>query len=184
MIEIKTLTRLPISDLHRLVVGYTSNDSYRANKVETPEKVEFTLELVPLEQPYKKRWPTLQEDIERYQSFVSEGFSLGAFEEQHMVGIALAEPRLWNRSMWIWEFHVEEAHRGKGIGLRLMNSLADKARSACFRVLVAETQNTNVPAIRFYRKAGFEVEGIDLSYYSNTDITDGEVAIFMKRKIL
>jgi len=62
--------------------------------------------------------------------------------------------------------------------------LADKARVAGFRVLVLETQNTNVPAIRFYRKAGFEVEGIDLSYYSNTDITDGEIAIFMKRKIL
>ena len=184
MVEIKSLTQLAISDFHRLVVGYTSDACYRAKKVDTPEKVEFSLELVPINPPYQKRWPILPEDLERYQRIVGEGFSLGAFKEQQMVGIALAEPHRWNGSLWVWEFHVEDAYRGKGIGLCLMNALADKARVAGFRVLVLETQNTNVPAIRFYRKAGFEVEGIDLSYYSNTDITDGEIAIFMKRKIL
>ena len=50
-------------------------------------------------------------------------------------------------------------------------------------LIVCETQNYNVPAIEFYRKVGFEIEGIDLSYYSNRDMTEGEVAIFMKRKL-
>ena len=45
------------------------------------------------------------------------------------------------------------------------------------------TQTTNVPAIDFYRKVGFEVDGIDLSYYGNNDVEAGEVALFMKRKL-
>ena len=64
-----------------------------------------------------------------------------------------------------------------------MEAMADKAKEAGMRVIVCETQNYNVPAIEFYRKVGFEIEGIDLSYYSNRDMTEGEVAIFMKRKL-
>jgi ribosomal protein S18 acetylase RimI-like enzyme len=48
---------------------------------------------------------------------------------------------------------------------------------------LVETQNTNLPAIRFYRAVGFEIEAVDLSYYTNHDTLDGEVAIFMKRKV-
>lgn len=65
-----------------------------------------------------------------------------------------------------------------------MEALADRARKADLRIMVCETQNTNVPAIEFYRKVSFEVEGIDLSYYSNNDVTNGEVAIFMKKKLI
>jgi ribosomal protein S18 acetylase RimI-like enzyme len=46
-----------------------------------------------------------------------------------------------------------------------------------------ETQNTNVPAIRFYRSLGFHLEGIDVSFYSNDDLTSGEVALFLKRRL-
>ena len=48
---------------------------------------------------------------------------------------------------------------------------------------MCETQTTNVPAIDFYRSVGFEVGGIDLSYYSNDDVQAGEVALFLKRKL-
>jgi ribosomal protein S18 acetylase RimI-like enzyme len=40
-----------------------------------------------------------------------------------------------------------------------------------------------VPGIRAYRRLGFEIEGIDLSYYTNHDLSQGEVAIFMKHYI-
>jgi ribosomal protein S18 acetylase RimI-like enzyme len=64
-----------------------------------------------------------------------------------------------------------------------MDSLAELAGQRGFRALVCETQNYNVPAIQFYRKLGFEIDGIDLSYYTNDDMTGGEVALFMKRKL-
>jgi ribosomal protein S18 acetylase RimI-like enzyme len=65
----------------------------------------------------------------------------------------------------------------------MLQALEQLARDAELRVIGLETQNTNVPAIDAYRRMGFEVEGIDLSFYTNTDTLDGEVAIFMKRML-
>ena len=65
-----------------------------------------------------------------------------------------------------------------------MEALAEKGRAIGLRTIVCETQNTNVPAIEFYRKVGFTVEGIDLSYYTNDDVLNGEVAVFMKRGLI
>jgi len=121
--------------------------------------------------------------VKAYEWVVQQGFSLGAYDGHQMVGIAIAEKVDWNRSLWVWEFGVAETHRRRGIGRRLMEALADEAKEAGLRIMVCETQNTNVPAIAFYRKVGFEIEGIDLSYYSNSDMTEGEVAIFVKRKL-
>jgi ribosomal protein S18 acetylase RimI-like enzyme len=64
-----------------------------------------------------------------------------------------------------------------------MNAMLEQAREKEFRVVVCETQNTNVPAIRFYRKLGFEIDGIDLTYYPEEEIKVGEVAIFMKHHL-
>jgi ribosomal protein S18 acetylase RimI-like enzyme len=64
-----------------------------------------------------------------------------------------------------------------------MECVAQKAERARFRTIVCETQNTNVIAIKVYRKLGFSLEGIDISYYSNHDYPDGEIAVFMKRRL-
>lgn len=183
MAEIRPLSHLTEQDYQRLVSGYTSMARYAVEKSETPEKTLLTLELHTLEQPYHKRWEYIPDELIRYNSYLQEGFSSGAFDGSRLVGFALAEPHWWNHTLWVWEFHVEESQRGTGIGRQLMNSVAEQARSAGLRALVCETQNTNVPAIMFYRKVGFEIEGLDLSYYTNHDIVDGEIAIFMKRKL-
>jgi streptothricin acetyltransferase len=39
-------------------------------------------------------------------------------------------------------------------------------------------------AMRFYRAVGFAVEGVDVSYYSNEDYPDGEIAVFMKLRVV
>ena len=65
------------------------------------------------------------------------------------------------------EFHVAETHRRQGIGRQMMEELVERGRASGLRIVVCETQNTNVPAIHFYRRVGFNIEGIDLSYYSN-----------------
>jgi ribosomal protein S18 acetylase RimI-like enzyme len=57
---------------------------------------------------------------------------------------------------------VDEKHRMVGVGTRLVEELTHLARDLKLRVVVCETQNTNVPAIEFYRKAGFELDGVDL----------------------
>ena len=50
-----------------------------------------------------------------------------------------------------------------------MEALAEIGKLAGCRVIVCETQNTNAPAIDFYRRVGFEIGAVDLSYYTNKD---------------
>lgn len=185
MIDIRPLNNLDPADFLRLHTGYVSDSKYRVSKTETGGQFALALDLVPLPEPYVKRYePPDAEALNYYLQVPRHGLSLGAHDAGGgCVGIALAEPRAWNQSLWVSEFHVAETHRGQGIGLKLMEALALKARGARLRIIVCETQNTNVPAIRFYRKAGFRIEALDLSYYSNDDFPEGEVAVFMKKKL-
>jgi ribosomal protein S18 acetylase RimI-like enzyme len=100
------------------------------------------------------------------------------------VGIAISESSDWNLTVRVWEFHVAQSYQRQGIGRRLMAAVAERARASGRRALVLETQNTNVPAIRFYRRVGFSLEGIDISYYTNEDmLPDRNVALFMKLRL-
>lgn len=184
-IEIRPLINLDRPRLRELMAGYTAMQRYAVQKQETDAHTAITLTLEPLSRPFSKDyWACLgEDDLRRYEACLVVGFSLGAYLDGQWVGVALAEAQPWNRLLNVWELHVHPRHRRNGIGLRLVEELVSRARTAGLRALAVETQNTNVEAIRFYRGAGFTLEGIDLSYYTNSDSTDGEVAIFMKRKI-
>jgi ribosomal protein S18 acetylase RimI-like enzyme len=183
MIRITKLTQIDPNRLRALTAGYTSPAKYVVTKSETEQETTITLTLQPLDPPYVKRFGKDEELENHYNEVLNQGLSLGAYDGSELIGIAIAEKRDWNRSMWVWDFHMDADYRGKGIGTKLMNTLAKNAKEAGLRVMVCETQNTNVPAINFYRKVGFEIDGLDLSYYTNKDVEEGEVAIFMKRKL-
>ena len=181
MPEIKPLTKFDAYRFHQLAAGYTSHQKYIVSKQETDGETLIRLTLQDLEKPYVKRWPEDPEMDAHYRALLEQGLSLGLYAEDVLVGIAIAEKADWNRSLKVWEFHIDPALRGQGHGRRLMDALAEIGLQAGCRVMVCEAQNTNVPAIRFYRKLGFAIEAVDLSLYTNTDISDFEVAVFMKR---
>lgn len=184
MIFIAPLIEFTDEDWRRIVTGYTSAGRYWVLWRDDTEKTSFSLEYVPLSQPYVKRYDFPDEDtLGHYRQVLKDGFSFGAYAETSLIGLLIAEPQRWNHSLWVWEFHVAEGFRGQGIGKKLMEQAVSLARSAGLRIVVCETQNTNVPAIRAYRALGFRVEGVDISYYTNQDYPDGEVALFMKRRL-
>jgi ribosomal protein S18 acetylase RimI-like enzyme len=183
MIKINKLTHIDRKILRGLTAGYTSSAKYVITKTETDKETQITLTLQLLDPPYLKRFGRDDELEEHYDEVLRQGLSLGAYDGNKLVGIAIAEKRDWNKTLWVWEFHIDTDYQGCGIGTKLMNSLAKKGKKAGLRVIACETQNTNVPAIQFYRKAGFEIGGIDLTYYTNKDVEEGEVAIFMKKKL-
>jgi ribosomal protein S18 acetylase RimI-like enzyme len=138
--------------------------------------------LAELSEPYVKRYDNLDhETLTHYLELSQNDYSRGAYDEGHCVGIALAEPQFWNHSLHVREIHIAETHQRKGIGRMLLEAVSQKAHDSNFRTIVCETQSTNPDAIKFYRKMGFSIEGIDLSQYSNKDFPDGEIAIFMKK---
>ena len=183
LIQFRTLPSISADILAEINRGYTSSARYRASKTESSERTVISLEWEELPNHYVKSWDSDDEELARYQEVAALGYSLAAYEKEQLVGLALCEPRTWNNTLWIWEFHVAESHRRLGIGRRLMETLAEKSRQEGFRALGLETQNTNTPAIAFYRALGFEIEAIDLSLYTDSDVIDGEVAIFMRRRL-
>jgi ribosomal protein S18 acetylase RimI-like enzyme len=183
-LEIKKLERFDAAELRRIGPGYASREKYLVRKAETRGHIVVELELVRLERPYLRAWDPVDAGGRKlYERAVARGYSLAAYDGAELVGVAIAEPQDWNDSLWVWEFHTVKRRQRQGIGRRLMEALAERARAAKLRVIVCETQNTNVPAIDFYRAVGFGLEGVDLSYYSNVDKLAGEVAVFMKRKL-
>jgi ribosomal protein S18 acetylase RimI-like enzyme len=83
----------------------------------------------------------------------------------------------WNNRTRVWEFLVDEEHRGKGIGTLLMSHAVKVAKEEGARMLVLETQTNNAGAIGFYLKYGFELVGFDLAAYSNEDVEKKEVRL-------
>ncbi|TFH01669.1 MAG: GNAT family N-acetyltransferase [Candidatus Thorarchaeota archaeon] len=183
MIEIKPLTGFDSARFRELGAGYTSTAKYQVTKSENDKITTISLNLVEFQTPYVKKWESTSEQEMDYSRIVEKGLSLGVYDEDRLVGIAIAEKQEWNRTLWIWEFHIDIEYHERGLGRQLMNRLETVGKENGCRVMVCETQNTNVPAIRFYRSVGFEVGAVDLSYYTNSDVSDFEVAVFMKRFI-
>lgn len=182
--EIKPLTSLNIDTWHRIVSGYASHQKYAMTYSESEIETIFRLQLVSLESPYHKQFDSLNETgFSEHLKTIEAGFSFGAYENDALVGIALSLPQQWNNTLWLQEFHIAKSHQGKGIGGKLMQVVIEKAQSDNFRLIYLETQNMNVPAIRFYRKMGFAIESVDLSLYRNDDYPEGEIALFMKYKL-
>ena len=185
MLEIKSLSALDRESISRIITGYVTTEQYKITYSESEMNTLFALELVTLDKPYIKHYdPVDDEEFAEYQSILEHGLSLGAYVDDRLVGLALVDPQPWNNSLRVHEFHVMEGQRGKGIGRLLMNTVFEKGRAANFRIVICETQHTNVPAIRFYRRMGFTLEAIDLSLYTNHDYPDNEVAVFMKYKLV
>ena len=184
MVEIRTLRKLDAADIEQVIGDYVTNEFYQVNYSDTGEQTAITLELTPLEHPHVGRYHHFDaETIQRHNEVLPGGFSFGAYENDQLVGFVIAEQRDWNNSLWVWEFHVALAWRGKGIGRLLMEAAAEKAVQIGLRIIVCETQNRNTGAIKAYRKLGFRVEGIDISYYTNEDFPDRDVAVFMKKRL-
>jgi ribosomal protein S18 acetylase RimI-like enzyme len=184
MAEIRELTQLEAAEFPRLIVGYVSHAKYAVRREQSPAGWTFALERVPLATPYRKRYDHLSAaNIADYQRILALGFSLGAYEAGECVGLAIAEVSPWNQTYWVHELHTAPAGQRRGIGRQLVGALAAKGRASGLRMLLCETQNTNVPAIDFYQAMGFTLEGLDLSHYRNTDYPDGEMVVYMKKRL-
>ncbi len=184
MIAIRPLSSFDADRFQAIASGYRTQEIFRVAYFEDGERISFNLTLEALPEPSVFQYSYDSEELTRYATLIPGAYCLGAYDDRLLVGTALAEPQRWNQTLWVWEFHVAEAYRGRGIGRRLMERLADLAAQAGLRSLVCETQNTNVPAIRFYRAVGYRMEGVDISYYSNEDMMSGRtVAVFMKRRL-
>lgn len=181
-IRVRPLVDFSAADLNCLNGPSVCRDVYRVVYQEHENGAVFELQLTPLETPHIHRYDHIDDDwVETW--LRPAGFSFGAYDGEQLVGFLIAEQRDWNHSLWVWEFMVAPERRGQGIGRRLMEHAASQAHAIGLRTIVCETQNRNSNAVKAYLKMGFHVEGVDISNYTNEDYPDGDVAVFMKRRL-
>ncbi len=94
-----------------------------------------------------------------------------------LVALLDMEIQDWNNTALLWHIMIDLDYRGQGLGRRLWHRALDFARQAAVRAIIAETQNTNVPACKFYARMGCQLVGINETYYTN-DGLQTEVALF------
>ena len=182
MIEIRPYPHISAEELNQLTGPFTCGETFRVHYHDSETGCGFALQRVPLETPYIHQYTHIDEEWVRT-TLAPADFSFGAFDGERLVGVIIAEKRTWNDSLWVWEFHVAADRRGQGIGRMLMEHTAEQAEAAGLRVIVCETQNRNANAILAYHQLGFRPEGIDISYYTIEDFPEGDVAVFMKRRL-
>jgi len=118
-VSIRTLDHLTEEDVAWTTEGYVSEERYRVTRTETPERVVISLDLESLPRPYVKHWDKPPEwTLNHYRGLLAEGLSIGAYEGDRLVGLLIAERRNWNKTLWIWEFHVRRPGRSAGHGGR------------------------------------------------------------------
>ena len=108
---------------------------------------------------------------------------LVAEQEGELAGFATAEYEEWSRRLAVRHLYVAVRHRRSGIGRALLDHLDSFARSVGARCLWLDTQNTNLPAIQFYRRVGFHLCGLDESFNDPAESGRDEVALFFVREL-
>lgn len=99
-----------------------------------------------------------------------------AMRESECVG-SLRVCRRWNGGAFVDDLAIDLAHRGRGLGRRLMDAAVNWAKARKLVGMSLETQDRNLLACRFYIKYGFKLGGIDTKVYARPDYR-GETALY------
>lgn len=153
--------------------GYDTDKILSLSFVEYGSSFEFILKEKSLN--YAKVWETSDDDIDELNETIEEGHSFGAYKDGELIGWIICEHRIWNNSFYIENILINEKFRRIGTGAQLIKNAVREARNLNCRIIELETQNTNYPAIQFYRRLGFTITGLNTRLYENPE----ETAVFM-----
>lgn len=95
-----------------------------------------------------------------------------------IVGILDMAVESWRWVTWVWNLMLDEDVRGQGIGRALVQHSIEWTKRRQLRAVMLETQTNNVPACKFYAQVGFQLVGINETFYTNRDYQRREIALF------
>ena len=100
MIAIHPLTRLDKTDLAPIMTTYVSEGIYAVSYRDSPTDTSIDLHYVTLPEPAVRSYDHIDAaTLQRYTQLFTAGFSFGAYDGELLVGLIIAEPQEWNRSL-------------------------------------------------------------------------------------
>ena len=109
----------------------------------------------------------------------AEAYGIVSGDGEKMLACIEMCPEEWSNRLLITELFVHEKLRGRGYGHRLLSLAKDLTVERNYRVLMLETQSSNVHAVDFYLHEGFTLVGFDSCCYTNEDLSRKEVRFNM-----
>ena len=110
-----------------------------------------------------------------YETF-PEGFLVA--EKHHKLVGFIAGVKTPKKTTKILMLATSEKHRKQGIGSRLITNFLKELRLQNMKKVELEVRTNNVPAVKFYKKHGFNVTDTIPSFYQN-----GEDAYIMTKNV-
>ena len=114
-----------------------------------------------------------------YEDWWENARAFGIVEDGTLLAAIEICPEEWSNRLLITELFVGEEIRGQGYGRRLIDLAKTITIQNKYRVLMLETQSSNVNAVDFYLHEGFTLIGFDTCCYTNNDIERREVRFNM-----
>jgi len=164
--------------------NFSSNCSYRVGQDISDIGSIFTVTRKELKSPLNISRTHSNSDLNWYNDLAGLGFSYAAVCGTTVQGIIICEPQYWNNTLFIRHFMVGKKYRNHGIGKSLIQECTNRAHAEGFRALTLEVTSSNGAAIDFYRHMNFNIVGMNVSLYSNSDILKEDVGIFMHKVII
>ncbi len=106
-----------------------------------------------------------------------------AVDQGRVVGFTATQFAAWHRRQGIQHLYVSPDWRLRGVGQALVATVKVIAIRNRASHLWLETSNVNVLAVRAFRRMGFELCGLDLTFYKGTPEHD-EVGMLMSQDLV
>jgi len=164
--------------------NYTSNIVYRVGQDTSDIGTIFTVTKKELDKPINISRSHTNNDLNWYNDLAGLGYSYAAVCGTTVQGVIICEPQYWNSTLFIRHLAVGKKYRLNGIGRKLIEECVHRAQVEGLRALTLEVTSSNGTAIDFYKKMHFNIVGMNVGLYSNSDILKEDVGIFMHRIIV
>jgi len=102
-----------------------------------------------------------------------------------LTAVSVQRPVAFSATTWVLDeatlldVVVDEAWRGRGVALGLLEKTRDCLRFAGVRRWLLEVRESNCPALGLYQRLGFSRDGIRPGYYPRRGAQPAEAAVMM-----
>ncbi len=144
------------------------------------------LKEVKIKKPYIKDYDKLYDPLKWLKKFdIRRWKTILIYKDKKPIGGAIIvhkDKTLWhlerrNDLAFLWDIRVHPDQRGKKIGEKLFREVVRWAKNKKCKQLKIETQNTNVPACKFYARQGCELGEIHRYKYLQNPKVSHEVML-------
>jgi len=162
-----------------LPISYTSEYYYdiSVNKIE--DGFSIPIQKKKFDKPFTHTPEDGEYPDKLFEDWWEKAEAFGIVENGKLLAAIEINPEEWSNRLLITELFVDEKIRGQGYGKHLIDLAKEITVKRGYRVLMLETQSSNVNAVDFYLHQGFILIGFDSCCYTNDDLKRKEVRFNM-----